>query len=143
MKQLMFRLICFILLITQLSQSNFAQVEPASPPPAQESIERIIATVKIKNNEAISSIKYRDLLFQLATEPGVMLYSLTTVDFDRALRLIINQRLIFLSVVGAEKDWLVQPTETEVSEQILSLSRFFPSTAEFENRIRVAGFLSI
>jgi len=110
---------------------------------AQEKVERTVATVKIRNAETISAIEYRDLLLQLALEPNGLLNSPTKVSPERALQLVINQRLILLSALETEKVGVALPTEAEINQYILSVSSHFPSTADLENRIRATGYFSL
>jgi CHAT domain-containing protein len=110
---------------------------------AQEKSERTVATVKFKNAQPASVIEHRDLLLQLAMEPNVTLNPPTRVSLIRALQFVINQRLILLSALETEKVGLAQPTDAEINQYILSISNHFPTLAELENRIRVAGFSSL
>jgi hypothetical protein len=59
---------------------------------------------------------------------------------NRALQVLIDQRLIALE---AERLPSAAPTEKEVETEIQRILRLFPSTAEFERRLRAVGFESV
>ncbi len=106
---------------------------------AQEVVDRTIATVDdgIGQPELIT---YSDLLWQLALQPGVSLTPPSSEDLKRALQLIINQRLIALE---AERLPRSDPSEAEIAAKIKDILASFPSTAEFEKRLRLVGFDSV
>jgi hypothetical protein len=54
--------------------------------------------------------------------------------------MIINQRLLALEAERLPRN---APTEAEVNAEIERILALFPSTAEFENRLRLVGFDSI
>lgn len=168
MRQIEFRLVAFVLLIIQPLLVNWAQTKVDSS--AQESIDRNIATIKIKDAGLTLEVKYSDVLFQLALMPDAAISPPASEDFERALQLVINQRLIeFLAIESypakteikndADYQRALQlsinhqikrksavgpaPTEAEINNQIRSLLTVFPSTQELEKRLRVAGFNSL
>ena len=85
-------------------------------------------------------ITYSDLFWQLALQPNVPLAPPASEDLNRALQLSINQRLFALEakrLPGAEI------TDEEIQEKIKDVLAGFPSTAEFERRLRLVGFDSV
>jgi hypothetical protein len=106
---------------------------------AQEITDRTVATVSdtLSRPELIT---YSDLLWQLALEPDVSLTPPSSDDLNRALQLIINQRLFALE---AQRLPRTAPTDEEVNAEIKRVLALFPSTAEFEQRLRQVGFDSV
>jgi hypothetical protein len=84
-------------------------------------------------------ITYSDLLWQLALQPNVPLRPPTSEDLNRALQLLINQRLFALEAERVPRT----PTQKEIDDEIKRVLGLFPSTADFENRLRIVGFDSI
>ena len=107
--------------------------------PAQKIVDETVATVS-DNVVKPELITYSDLLWQLALQPGVPLTPPASEDLNRALRTLIDQRLIALE---AKRLPTIAPTEDEVKEKIRDVLNEFSSTAEFERRLRLVGFDSI
>jgi len=84
-------------------------------------------------------ITYSDLLWQLALQPRVSLLPPTSEDLNRALQILINQRLFALEAERVPRT----PTQVEIDDEIKRVLASFPSTAEFEKRLRIVGFDSI
>jgi hypothetical protein len=104
---------------------------------AQETVDKTVATVS--DGVRTELITYSDLLWILALQPGVVLNPPSSEDLNRALQLIINQRLFAL-----EAQRLPQKVdEKEIQEEIQDVLNIFPSTAEFERRLRLVGFDSV
>lgn len=105
---------------------------------AQKVVDRIVATV----NDGVKTelITYSDLRWQLALQPGVSLAPPTSEDLNRALQTLIDQRLFSLE---AERIPRNAPTDEEVAQEIKDTLAFFPSTADFEKRLRQVGFNSV
>jgi hypothetical protein len=101
-------------------------------------VDRTVATVA----DAVKTelITYSDLRWQLAMQPGVPLSPPDRDDLDRALQLLIDQRIFALE---AERLPRPAPTKEEVNEQIRRIVAQFPSAAEFESRLRAVGFSSV
>ena len=93
-----------------------------------------------RQGERNSVITYSDLLLELASQPGVPLDPPTSADLKRALQLLINQRVIGLRV---PVNSLTAPTQKEIDAEIKRVLAQFPSTADFEKRLRIVGFDSI
>ncbi len=81
-------------------------------------------------------ITYTDLLWQLALEPDKPLDNPRSDDLNRALQLIIDQRLI---AQEAEKLPPIAPTSEAVEAELARLIGFFPSKAEFYQRLSRVG----
>lgn len=105
---------------------------------AQQVVDKTVATVS--DGIRTELITYSDLLWQLALQPNVPLTPPSSEDLNRALQLIINQRLFALE---AQRLPNTEPSETEVKEKIQDVLANFPSVAEFERRLRIVGFDSI
>jgi hypothetical protein len=76
----------------------------------------------------------------LALQPGVPLTPATSEDLNRALRLLIDQRLFALE---AERLPSIPPTDEEIANEIEQILTYFPSTSDFESRLRAVGFSSV
>jgi hypothetical protein len=105
---------------------------------AQTVVDKTVATVS--DGVRTELITYSDLLWQLALRPGVSLTPPTSEDLNIALQLIINQRLFALE---AERLPQPDPTPEQIDAEIKRVLSLFPSTAEFENRLRIVGFESV
>ncbi len=106
---------------------------------AQEIVDRTVATVDDGVGQP-ELITYSDLLWQLALQPNVSLTPPNSEDLNRALQLLINQRLIALE---AERLPRSEPSDVEIDAKIKEVLAGFPSTAEFEKRLRLVGFDSV
>ncbi|MBC7900155.1 MAG: hypothetical protein H7070_08890, partial [Saprospiraceae bacterium] len=106
--------------------------------PAQTVVDKIVATVD--DGVKTELITYSDLRWQLALQPNISLNPATSEDLNRALQLLINQRLFALE---AERLPRSAPTEKEIADKIAEILSYFPSTAEFEKRLISVGFTSV
>ena len=106
---------------------------------AQDVVDKTVATISDGAGDP-ELITYSDLLWQLALQPGVPLNPPSSEDLNRALQLLINQRLFALE---AERVPRAAPTVREIDEKIRRVLAEFTSTAEFEKRLRTVGFDSI
>ena len=104
---------------------------------AQQVVDKMVATVNAGVRTDL--ITYSDLLWQLALQPHTVLDNPTSEDLNRALRLLIDQRLILQE---AEKIPTIVPTQKEVSDAITELSRNFASFPEFQARLQRVGLTS-
>ena len=100
--------------------------------------DRTVATVS--DGVGTELITYSDLLWQLALQPGTPLAPPRQEDLRGALKLQIEQRIFALE---AQRLPRAAPTEKEISDKIAELLSFFPSSAEFERRLRTVGFESV
>ena len=105
--------------------------------PAQRVVDKMVATV----NAGVSTdlITYSDLMWQLALQPNTQLDNPTSEGLNRALRLLIDQRLILQE---AEKMPTNVPTPKEISDARDELARNFPSPLEFQQRLQRVGLTS-
>ncbi len=106
---------------------------------AQQVVDKTVATIGDGAGDP-ELITYSDLLWSLALQPGASLNPPTSEDLNRALQLLINQRLFALE---AERVPRAAPTQDEIDREIKRVLAQFPSTAEFEKRLRVVGFDSV
>jgi hypothetical protein len=104
---------------------------------AQQVVDKMVATV----NAGVKTdlITYSDLLWQLALQPSTPLDNPTSEDLNRALRLLIDQRLILQE---AEKLPTITPTLKEINDARDELARQFPSQIEFQQRLQRVGLTS-
>jgi hypothetical protein len=105
---------------------------------AFEVVDKTIATVS--DGVRTELITYSDLVWQLALQPDVRIDPPTGDDLNRALRLVIDQRLIALE---ARRLPSVSPTDAEVQAEIKRALAQFASTAAFAERLSRVGFESI
>ncbi|HMJ08248.1 MAG TPA: hypothetical protein VK468_04540 [Pyrinomonadaceae bacterium] len=104
----------------------------------QKVVDKTVATVG--DGVRTELITYSDLLWQLALQPGNSVTDPTSQDLNRALQLMINQRLFALE---AERLPRAAPTDAEINAEINRLLTYFPTTAEFEKRLNQVGFTSV
>jgi hypothetical protein len=110
---------------------------PLSPCPAQEVVDKMVATVN--GGARTDLITYSDLLWQLALQPNTSLANPSSEDLNRALRLVVDQRLILQE---AEKLPTIAPTPDEIKNARDALVKVFPSSAEFQQRLLRVGLTS-
>jgi len=110
---------------------------PFSSCPAQEVVDKMVATVNAGARTDL--ITYSDLLWQLALQPTTLLVNPGSEDLNRALRLVIDQRLILQE---AEKLPTISPTADEIRNARDLLVKVFPSVAEFQQRLLRVGLSS-
>jgi hypothetical protein len=111
---------------------------------AQEVVDKMVATVNagvIPQCGEMCLITYSDLVWQLALQPNTPLDNPSSADLNRALHLIIDQRLILQE---AEKLPTIAPTLEEVKtarDELVKefLLRASLSLPEFEQRLRKVG----
>jgi len=104
---------------------------------AQQVVDKMVATVNAGVRTEL--ITYSDLLWQLALQPHTLLDNPSSADLNRALRLLIDQRLILQE---AEKIPTIVPTPKEVSDARDELARNFASPLEFQQRLQRVGLTS-
>ncbi|HEX5874113.1 MAG TPA: hypothetical protein VFY60_05645 [Pyrinomonadaceae bacterium] len=109
----------------------------AVPCRAQDVVDKMVATV----NAGVKTdlITYSDLLWQLALQPATVLDNPSSAELNRALRLLIDQRLILQE---AEKLPTIVPTAKEISDARDELTRNFASVPEFQQRLERVGMTS-
>ena len=104
---------------------------------AQQVVDKMVATVNAGVRTDL--ITYSDLMWQLALQPRTVLDNPSSEDLNRALRLLIDQRLILQE---AEKIPTIVPTQKEVSDARDELARNFTSPLEFQQRLQRVGLTS-
>lgn len=107
--------------------------------PAQKIIDKTVATVDDRAGRP-ELITYSDLLWTLALQPRVQIDPPNSEDLNRALEIVINQRLI---AIEAKRLPGAPPTEAQINKEINRVLESFPSTSEFEKRLRKVGFESV
>ena len=110
----------------------------ASASLAQTVVDKTVATVS--DGLRTELITYSDLKWQLALQPGIALSPLRSEDLNAALTTVTNQRIFALE---AERIPRSAPTEKEIQDEIKETLAAFPSTVEFERRLRTVGFESV
>jgi hypothetical protein len=108
-----------------------------SPVSAQRVVDKMVATVNAGARTDL--ITYSDLIWQLALEPNTPLDNPTSADLNRALRLVIDQRLILQE---AEKLPTLAPTAQEINDERDEYAKLFASPAEFQQRLLRVGLTS-
>ena len=112
---------------------------PSSSASAQEVIDKMVATVNagiVPQCRQICLITYSDLLWQLALQPDTSLANPNSADLNRALRLVIDQRLILQE---AEKLPSIEPTADEIKAARDGLVKAFASPGDFQKRLLRVG----
>ena len=104
---------------------------------AQQVVDKMVATVNAGVRTEL--ITYSDLMWQLALQPNTPLDNPNSQDLNRALRLLIDQRLILQE---AEKLPTIVPTPAEIAEARAELARHFSSEPEFRSRLLRVGLTS-
>ncbi len=120
--------IAVMVIATGIGQAGFGQ----------QVVDKTVATVS--DGIRTELITLSDLRWQLALQPGVPLSPPSSEDLNRALQTQIDQRLFALE---AERLPSRPPSEKEVADKIQEILGYFPSTANFESRLRTVGFTSI
>lgn len=108
------------------------------PALAQTVVDRTLATVS--DGVRTELITLSDLRWQLALQPGKAIDPPTQNDLDEVLRLVIDQRILALEAERLPRN---APTEAEITAEIAKILAYFPSTVEFERRLRLVGFSSV
>ena len=104
----------------------------------QTVVDKTVATVS--DGVRTELITYSDLRWQLALQPNIQISPPSSDDLNRALRLLIDQRLFALEAERLPRD---APTKAEITAKINEIVSYFPSSAEFERRLQVVGFKSV
>lgn len=116
----------------------FATVFLSAKSEAQSVVDKTVATVG--DGVRTELITYSDLVWQLALQPEVPINPPSSQNLNIALQIVINQRLFALE---AERLPRTAPTSEETDTEIKRILALFPSTAEFEQRLKFVGFDSI
>jgi hypothetical protein len=105
----------------------------------QQVVDKMVETVNagvLPECREICLITYSDLLWQLALQPNTSLDNPSSVDLNRALHLLTDQRLILQE---AEKLPSIAPTSEELRSARDELIKAFPSASEFQQRLQRVG----
>lgn len=129
LKKILFCIAFSISLFAFAATANFAQIV---------TVDKIVATVGDGTDTEL--ITYSDLLWQLALVPGAQLAPPNSDELNRALQLLVNQRLFALEANRVPRS---AASQAEVDAEIKRVLALFPSTAEFEKRLRLVGFDSV
>jgi hypothetical protein len=105
---------------------------------AQVVVDKTVATVT--DGVRTELITLSDLRWQLALQPGVSLDPPSSEDLNRALRLLIDQRLFALEAERLPRE---PPTKPEINAKISEIVSYFPTPVEFERRLKLVGFKSV
>ncbi len=106
---------------------------------AQEVVDKMVATVNADGSTqcgGVCLITYSDLLWQLALQPATSLDNPTSANLNRALNLVIDQRLILQE---AEKLPSIAPTAEEIRVARDELVKNFASPSAFQQRLLRVG----
>ena len=101
-------------------------------------VDRTVATVS--DGVRTELITQSDLLWQLALQPGTPIEPPRPEDMKEALQRQIEQRIFALEALRIPR---AAASEKDVADEIAQLLKFFPSTADFERRLRAVGFESV
>jgi len=104
----------------------------------QQMVDKTVATVT--DGVRTELITYSDLKWQLALQPDVQISPPSSEDLNRALRLLIDQRLFALEAERLPRD---PATKAEIAAKIGELVSYFRTAAEFERRLNLVGFKSV
>ncbi|HKO45702.1 MAG TPA: hypothetical protein VJU84_20665 [Pyrinomonadaceae bacterium] len=105
----------------------------------QEVVDKMVATVNADGATecgGVCLITYSDLLWQLSLQPDTPLDNPTSADLNRALRLVIDQRLILQE---AEKLPSIAPTAEEIKARRDELVKIFGSLQALQQRMQRVG----
>jgi len=105
---------------------------------SQQMVDKTVAT--LTDGVRTELITYSDLKWQLALQPNVTINPPSSEDLNRALRLLIDQRLFALEAERLPRD---PATKAEVNAKISEIVSHFPTPAEFERRLNLVGFASV
>ncbi len=105
---------------------------------AQQVVDKTVATVS--DGSRTELITLSDLKWQLALQPNVQINPPSSEDLNRALRLLIDQRLFALEAERLPRE---APTKAEIAAKINEIVSYFPTPVEFERRLNLVGFKSV
>lgn len=104
----------------------------------QQMVDKTVATVS--DGSRTELITLSDLKWQLALQPNVTINPPSSEDLNRALRLLIDQRLFALEAERLPRE---PATKAEINAKINEIVSYFPTPAEFERRLNLVGFKSV
>jgi len=104
----------------------------------QQIVDKTVATVSDGGSPEL--ITYSDLLWQLALVPGIEIDPPSSEDLNRALQVLIRQRLIALEAKRLPRE---DPKKEEIDGEIKRILDLFRTPGFFVNRLNLVGFSSI
>lgn len=105
---------------------------------AQQMVDKTVATVSDGGRTELITLS--DLKWQLAMQPNVQINPHSSEDLNRALRLLIDQRLFALEAERLPRE---AATKAEINAKINEIVSYFPTPIEFERRLNTVGFKSV
>jgi hypothetical protein len=105
---------------------------------AQVIVDKTVATVS--DGVRTELITYSDLLWQLALVPDIPIDPPVSEDLNRALQVIIRQRLIALEAKRLPRE---EPSKKEVAKEIKRILDLFSPSSDFVERLNAVGFNSV
>jgi hypothetical protein len=105
---------------------------------SQKTVDKTVATVS--DGFRTELITLSDLRWQLALQPGTNLTPASSEDLNAALRRLIDQRIFALEAKRLPRN---PATDKEVADEIKLIIAKFPTSGEFETRLREVGFSSV
>jgi hypothetical protein len=106
--------------------------------PGQQIVDKTVAT--ISDGSRTELITLSDLKWQLALQPNVQINPASSEDLNRALQLLIDQRLFALEAERLPRE---APQKAEINAKINEIVSYFPTPIEFERRLNLVGFKSV
>jgi hypothetical protein len=104
----------------------------------QEIVDKLVAT--ITDGTSIEVITLSEIKWQLALQPGILLDPMRKEDIERARDLMIDQRIFALE---AKRFPRPNPDDSVIKGEVERIVKYFPSLADFEQRLRSVGFSSV
>ena len=104
----------------------------------QTIVDKTVATVT--DGTRTELITLSDLKWQLALQPNVTINPPSSEDLNRALKILIDQRLFAIEAERLPRD---PATKAEINAKISEIVSYFPNPAEFERRLMQVGFKSV
>src|SRR5687767_2047886 len=129
---------CIDIRIKRISTAFIALIALAAVSLSQQMVDKTVATVG--DGVRTELITLSDLKWQLALQPNVPINPPSSEDLNRALRLLIDQRLFALEAERLPRD---PATKAEIAAKINELVSYFPTATEFERRLNLVGFKSV
>lgn len=105
---------------------------------SQEVVDRLVAT--ISDGSSVEVITLSDIRWQLALQPNIPLDPMRKEDIERARDTLIDQRVFALESKRFPRP---APEVGVIKSEIARITKFFPSLADFEQRLRSVGFSSV
>ena len=137
------RVIQTVLAIATITIFSFAIVLPQNRTPAMD---EPVAKFTDSVSGYSGVIRYSELITQLALQPGTPLDPPTTDDLNRALKNVINQRILAKPAIEEARAFGWMPSggpDGDVELELKRILAYQKTPAEFEKRLKIAGFYSL